>query len=225
MPETPADLQAIYARRFADTAAYRAKVWSVLAPYLQRWAPSTCNRALDLGCGYGEWINALPAAERHGMDLNADSRRHLAPGIHFHEQDCTSDWPVAPGSLDLVVTSNFFEHLPSKDALKKTLRQAHRALRPGGRLIAMGPNTRYLAGQYWDFLDHHLALTEKSLAEGLRLAGFEVVNACPRFLPFTMVGGPRYPLAFLRLYLALPFTWPLFGRQFLVVAEVPPARP
>jgi SAM-dependent methyltransferase len=221
MPEDAKDLQAIYQNRFEQTAAYRGEVWEVLAPWLSRYFPERCESLLDLGCGYGEWINRVAAKHRHAMDLNADARRHLAPGVVFHEQDCTAAWPVAPGSLDAVVTSNFFEHLPNKDALRATLLQAHRALRPGGRLIAMGPNIRYLPGRYWDFIDHHIALTDASLGEALRLAGFKVTQAIPRFLPYSMVGGPRYPLLFLRLYLALRPAWPLFGRQFLLVAEKP----
>ena len=221
MPEDAKDLQAIYQNRFEQTAAYRGEVWEVLAPWLSRYFPERRESLLDLGCGYGEWINRVAAKHRHAMDLNADARRHLAPGVLFHEQDCTAAWPVAPGSLDAVVTSNFFEHLPNKDALRATLLQAHRALRPCGRLIAMGPNIRYLPGRYWDFIDHHIALTDASLGEALRLAGFNVTQAIPRFLPYSMVGGPRYPLVFLRLYLALRPAWPLFGRQFLLVAEKP----
>ena len=224
MAETAQDLKSIYARRFAATAAYRASVWAILSPYLSRWFPKTNRVTLDLGCGYGEWINSLQTPERHAMDLNADARSHLAPRVVFHEQDCTQEWPLPAGSLDVVVTSNFFEHLPNKDALRTTLRQAHRTLRPGGRLIAMGPNIRYLPSRYWDFLDHHVALTEASLSEALNLEGFTIVRAIPRFLPYTMVGAPRYPLLFLRLYLALPITWLLFGRQFLVIAEKPEAR-
>ena len=221
MPEDAQALQAIYQRRFEASADYRGKVWDLLAPWMARLFPSPCSSALDLGCGYGEWINRLAAPERHAMDLNADARARLAPGVRFHEQDCTAPWPVPAGSLDVVVTSNFFEHLPHPDARRATLRQARLALRPGGRLLAMGPNIRYLAGSYWDFFDHHVALTETSLAEVLRLEGFEVLRATPRFMPYTLVGGPRYPLAFVRLYLALPLVWPLFGRQFLVVAEKP----
>jgi hypothetical protein len=64
-------------------------------------------------------------------------------------------------------------------------------------------------------------LTDASLGEALRLAGFTVTQAIPRFLPYSMVGGPRYPLVLLRLYLALRPAWALFGRQFLLVAEKP----
>ncbi len=230
MNENAHDLRTIYARRFAATAEYRSRVWDVLAPWLARFLPPSgspprSRAILDLGCGYGEWINRIPAARRHAMDLNAAAREHLDPDVVFHEQDCTRDWPLPPGSLDAIVTSNFFEHLPDKAALRATLRHALRALRPGGRLIAMGPNIEALGGRYWSFFDHHVALTEASLAEVLALEGFTVVRAIPRFLPYTLVGGRRHLLFFVRAYLALPFAWSLFGRQFLVVAERPVARP
>ena len=83
----------------------------------------------------------------------------------------------------------------------------------------MGPNIRYLPGSYWDFFDHHVILTERSLDEALSVTGFTVESAIARFLPYTMVGGPKYPLLLLRLYLNLPFLWWIKGRQFLVIAS------
>jgi SAM-dependent methyltransferase len=227
MPENPTELEAIYRARFSDTASARAHVWDALAPWLVRHFPEPAERVLDLGCGYGEWINRIPARERHGMDLNAEAARHLIPEVRFHRQDCTASWPFAPGSLDAVVTSNFFEHLPSKDALRSTLEQCRSALRPGGCLIALGPNIRFLHGRYWDFIDHHVALSDRSLSEALGLAGFRVLHTVPRFMPYTLVDGPRYPAWMVRLYLSLPLAWPVFGRQFLIVAEagVAGARP
>ena len=71
----------------------------------------------------------------------------------------------------------------------------------------------------WDFWDHFLSLTELSLAEALDNNGYRVERAVPRFLPYTTINRPSYPMAFVRLYLRLPFVWPLFGRQFLVVAR------
>jgi hypothetical protein len=68
-----------------------------------------------------------------------------------------------------VFTGNLFEHLPGKTHLGHTLRAAFRCLRKGGRLIAMGPNIKFVPGAYWDFYDHHLALTKLSLqADGTR---------------------------------------------------------
>jgi len=126
--------------------------------------------------------------------------------------------------VDVVFTSNFFEHLPDKAALRWTLDQIKSSLRPGGRLIAMGPNIKCVPGAYWDFWDHYLPLTEMSLQEALENRGFRMEKCLERFLPYTMAGKKPTPLALIRLYLALPPAWKLLGKQFLVVAATASPR-
>src|ERR1043165_5219610 len=127
------------------------------------------------------------------MDLNPASAQHLASGVNLLRQDCSDQWQLPDESLDTVFTSNFFEHLPDKAALGRTLQQVRRCLKTGGKLIAMGPNIKYLPGAYWDFWDHYLPLTETSLGEGLSTNGFVVEQSHPRFLPYTMVNSRQYP--------------------------------
>ena len=221
MASTQQELSKIYHRRFARTAAYRNQVWQVLtAEFFNRWVAADAA-VLDLGCGYGEFINNIPAGRKLAMDLNPDAPSHLAPGIEFLHQDCSAPWPLPDNSLDVVFTSNFFEHLPDKECLNRTLRQALRCLKPGGRLIAIGPNIKYLHGEYWDFYDHHVYLTETSLGEAMEVEGYQIEVITPRFLPFTMVAAPEYPMFFVRLYLALPVLWRLRGKQFLLIARKP----
>lgn len=57
----------------------------------------------------------------------------------------------APGLAGCGLHQQFFEHLPDKAHLLRTLGQIRRCLKPGGCLIAMGPNIKYLPGRYWDF--------------------------------------------------------------------------
>src|SRR5688572_19193704 len=83
----------------------------------------------------------------------------LALGVRLLAQDCSQAWALPDDSLDVVFTSNFFEHLPDKLALKRAILEAARCLRPGGRLIALGPNIKLVNGSYWDFWDHFLCLT------------------------------------------------------------------
>jgi SAM-dependent methyltransferase len=221
MPTNPRELSKIYHRRFARSAAYRNRVWQVLtSEFFRRWVRPT-DAVLDLGCGYGEFINNIPAGRKLAMDLNPDASRHLAPGVEFLQQDCSAPWPLPDSTLDIVFTSNFFEHLPDKESLNQTLRHIFRCLKPGGALIAVGPNIKYLHGQYWDFFDHHVYLTEASLGEALEIEGYQIERILPRFLPFTMVKAPEYPMFFVRLYIELPWFWRVFGRQFLVIARKP----
>jgi SAM-dependent methyltransferase len=216
--KTQDELKLMYERRFSGKEEYRRKVWSVLvSDWFQRYIPDA-GAVLDLGCGHGEFVNNLKGLIRYGMDLNPDSGCHLDSDIRWFQQDCSKQWPLPDNALDLVFTSNFFEHLPHKTNLLGTLIEAYRCIRPGGRLIALGPNIKYVGGAYWDFWDHHLPLTEASLIEALQTAGFKLERVVPRFLPYSMSEGPRYPLFFLRLYLRLPFAWRIFGRQFVIVA-------
>ncbi len=212
-------LSKIYHRRFVRTATYRNRVWKVLARvFFDRWVRPQ-HTVLDLGCGYGEFINNISAVSKLAMDLNPDARKHLGAEVRFLHQNCSDPWPLPDSTLDAVFTSNFFEHLPSKDCLNLTLQQAYRCLKPGGYLIAIGPNIKYLHGEYWDFYDHHIYLTEASLGEAMELEGYEIEVIKPRFLPFTMIKAPEYPMIFVRLYLAFPWLWLIKGKQFLLVAR------
>ena len=122
---------------------------------------------------------------------------------------------------DVIFTSNFFEHLPNTTCLSRTLQHALRCLKPGGKLIAIGPNIKYLHGEYWDFYDHHLYLTETSLGEAMEIEGYQIDVIVPRFLPFTMVSAPEYPMFFVKLYIRFHCLWWIRGLQFLVVAHKP----
>lgn len=217
------ELQRQYARRFTPLQEYRKRVWDILTREFFQDLVGSGQSILDLGCGWGEFINQIQAAKKFGMDLNPESRDRLESDIQFLWQDCSEKWQLAPESLDVVFTSNFFEHLPSKDCLKRTLNEAFRALRPGGKIICLGPNIKCVPGSYWDFFDHHLALTDLSLKEALELANFRMERCQARFLPYTMAGGSRPPLWILRLYLRMPLAWKIMGKQFLLVARKPNA--
>lgn len=213
-------LKSIYGARFAGKTEYRDRVWRVLASYFGQWFSSSAV-VLDLGAGYCEFINNASARVKFAMDLNPRVRQQAAAGTTVLQQDCSDPWPLADGELDAVFTSNFLEHLPSKDLVRMVFSHAYRCLKPGGRLIAMGPNIKYVPGAYWDFFDHYIALTELSLSEALRSCGFEVEKQVARFLPYTMSDGRQFPIWMLRLYLAMPSAWPIFGKQFLVIGRKP----
>lgn len=220
LPHSASDLKLLYAKRFAGRVEYRRAVWGELCSFLSKWIPEDAT-VLDLGCGYCEFINAVTCRKKIGIDLNPDAEQYASPEVTLIQQDTSSEWHIPPSSVDVVFTSNFFEHLPSKQALELTLEQAGRALRRGGRLIAMGPNIKYAPGKYWDYFDHYLALTERSLAEVLVKHGFAIDFCEGRFLPFTMSDESEYPMWMLRAYLAFPIAWHAFGKQFLLVASKP----
>jgi SAM-dependent methyltransferase len=216
---TSAELKRLYEDRFEGLLEYRTNVWQSLNKNFFQQFVDTHDTILDLGAGYCEFINTIRGGKKYAMDLNPDTVRHANKDVQVLTHDCSTPWPLPDASLDVVFTSNFFEHLPDKMALTRTLKEARRCLKPGGQLIAMGPNIKYIPGAYWDFLDHHIPLTEFSLSEALRSAGFRIEKCIPKFLPYTMASGSQPPVFFVALYLMLPFAWRIFGKQFLIVAR------
>lgn len=219
--ERRAEIERLYRQRFGHNLAYRRRVWKVLQEGLFRPRMGNPKVVVDVGSGYGDFVNLVPAPTRYAIDVNPSTRDYLDDGVTLLEQDATQPWPIEAGTVDLVFTSNFFEHLPDKESVSRVLREAHRVLRPGGRIVALGPNIRYVPHRYWDYWDHTLALTEHALDEGMEANGFRVVESLGRTIPYTMKNVRELPEALLALYLRMPFVWRFFGHQFLVTGEKP----
>jgi SAM-dependent methyltransferase len=217
---TPSDDQQVtYEHRFAGNEARRSDVWrNLVRYYFQRWVKST-DTVVDLGAGYCEFINNVSAGRRYALDSNPSTLEKAARNVCVLSQDASEAWQLPTASVDVVFSSNFFEHLQSKKELSLCLAEACRVLRPGGLLIALGPNIRYCFDEYWDFIDHQLPLSDRSMMEALEITGFQKELLLPRFLPFTM--STRIPhWAFLvRMYLGFPLAQKLWGKQFLVIAR------
>jgi dolichol-phosphate mannosyltransferase len=214
------DVQSIYARRFgAEDRREKSAIWKVVVEdKLQAWvAPS--DAVLDIGCGFGEFLNHVRCARRVGVDLNPESASALDPGVEFYSAEASKLPMIADGSIDVVFTSNFMEHLPGKSAVEQMIAEVRRVLVAGGSFIALGPNVRFIPGSYWDFWDHYVPISDRSLTELLETSGFEVTDCHPRFLPYTTRSSlPKSPWL-VRAYLRLPIAWRLLGAQFLVRAR------
>ena len=58
-PADKDELQSLYQNRFDDRLEYRDQVWATLcSEFWQRLVPEDGN-VLDLGCGYGQFINHI----------------------------------------------------------------------------------------------------------------------------------------------------------------------
>jgi len=219
MTDYATELKMLYGQRFTKAElARKHAIWEVLCKrFFQRYVDSS-STVVDIGAGYCEFINNIKAARKIAVDLNPDVQRFAAAEVQVMNASCTEISQIAPASVDVVFMSNFLEHLPSKQLVLDTFREAYRILRDGGKIIVLQPNIRFLPGEYWDFFDHHTPLTDRSLVEGLQLAGFEADTVHPRFLPYTMKS--RLPKAawLVRLYLHIPLAWRLLGKQALVIA-------
>ena len=221
-------LKPLYANRFpADLHEQRRQIWQRL---YREWfskfiAPGAS--VLEIAPGYCEFINNVePEHERVGVDLNADSKKFAAPGVEIHVVSAENMATVLPKDhFDIVFASNFFEHCRTREALVRVLEAVHDVLKPGGRVLILGPNLKHCLRSYFDYFDHHLPLTDESMAEALRMTGFTITEQLPQTLPFTMRGRlPTWP-PLISIYLRVPLAWKIFGAQFFIVATKPAAAP
>jgi SAM-dependent methyltransferase len=213
------DYERLYAYRFRDVdQASRQAVWREIARYVHD-RMDTPRRVLDPAAGRGEFITAVPAAERWGVDLVEHGVPESA-GVKMIISDIM-DAALPRDYFDGVFLSNFLEHLPDQNAVAAALRKLHSVTEPGGRIAIIGPNFRYCAREYFDCADHTVVLSHVAAAEHVYAAGFDVVAVSAKFLPYSFRGLlPPSPLL-TRAYLRVPALWRLLGKQFLVLGRKP----
>lgn len=231
-------LQNMYRHRFDDADRVRINnFWDLFFDrFLREYIPAK-GTVLDLAAGSCEFINRVSASRRIAVDLNPDLEARAEDGVETYACRSDSLEPIPDASVDLVFTSNFFEHLSTPEELMATLGECHRVLRPGGRIVVLMPNLRAVGAKYYDYLDHKLPVTDRSLVEALGLAGFRPTRVIPRFLPYganpagvlatgspssglaQLMAKPEVHRAALATYMRLKPAWWFFGGQMLVVAE------
>jgi SAM-dependent methyltransferase len=153
---------------FADKVERLAAKWKMVKEL-------PIGRALDVGCGKGEFLFLL---QRNGWEVE---------GLEFSPTPANLfDLPIRRGTLDQAAFANesfdlvtlwaVFEHLHHP---KKYLSEIKRILRPGGRCMILIPNFRSLPGwwmQHDDIPRHLLMFTEKTFDRMATEAGFGVTK-------------------------------------------------
>lgn len=207
----------IYADRFDKDAQKRDVMWKILCKdYFQKFINKD-DTVLDLAAGYCEFINNINCKKKIAVDLNIKTKEKAAKDVKVYQALSTNLPKELTGKIDVVFTSNFFEHLDSKNELIDTLKEIRRILKPGGKLMVLQPNIRLVGNQYWDYVDHTLPLTEKSLYEAFHLTDFKVFYQKTRFLPYTANSRiPASPLL-IKLYLKFPFAQFFMGKQTFMI--------
>ena len=202
--------------RFAPDAR-RDVLWHTL------WHAFFCHRVpehacvLDLGSGYGGFINNVVARRRIAIDSWPGFAAHVAPGVETIIGDVTDLSMIDDGAVDFAFASNLFEHL-TQSQFAAVLISLRKKLAPGGILTILQPNYRYAFREYFDDYTHVSVWSHVALADFLVANGYEIVELHPRFLPLSIKSKlPVWPFL-IRAYLTLPVK-PL-GKQMLVVGRV-----
>ena len=177
-------------------------------------APEDC--VLDLGSGYGNFINAVEARRRIAVDAWPGFPAYLAPGIEHQVGSVTDLDFLEDGLVDFAFASNLFEHLTKED-FSAVLGVLRRKLSAKGTLTIVQPNYRYAFREYFDDFDHKSVYSHVSLADYLTANGFDVLHVEPRFMPLTVKGRLPVNERLIQAWLASP--WKPIGKQMLVRAR------
>jgi len=140
-------------------------------------------RVLDAGAGSRPYAPVFNRQHYESCDM---------PGGFYqqkHDFECFLDHiPRPDGHYDAIVNTQVLEHVPDPLAVLKEL---HRVLKPGGRLLLSVPLTAPLHGEPW----HFFHFTHHALAELSRKSGFQI-ESCEKLGGAFWVLGKRLPDAF-----------------------------
>jgi len=160
-----------------------------LSKVLQIYHPSKEERVLDLGCGWGTFTFALApiCKEVVGLDYSAKSveicrklaKKHNLDNIEFVRADA-SETEQEDNSFDVVIAADLFEHL-YPDISIKTVNEAFRVLKPGGKFVIWTPHR----GHFLEILKNHDIIIKhdpahvdyksmKWLIDNLKETGFDI---------------------------------------------------
>ena len=213
-------IEKLYYTRFGPVEQEKKRrLWKVLCrEFFQKFIPADAV-VLDIGAGYCEFINNIRAAAKYAVDLNPDTPLLAGPGVKvFTSQAAKLDF-LEDNAVDIVFMSNFLEHLDTKSEVLSVLKEAHRVLRQDGSILILQPNIKYAYKEYWDFFDHNIPLSDKSLAEALELAGFKIERIYPRFLPYTTKSRLPWNDLLVMAYLKIPLAWNILGTQAFIIGK------
>ncbi|HEY4095230.1 MAG TPA: methyltransferase domain-containing protein [Baekduia sp.] len=146
----------------------------------RRYLPLLAGSApvFDAGCGRGEFLDVLREAgiAARGADLDPELVAYCRAKGHEDvvEGDLVSVLEgVDEGALGAVVSMQVVEHVPEAD-VRRMLAAAHRALRPGGKLIVetVNPHSAWALKAFWVDMTHQHPVFPEVLLQLCRQAGF-----------------------------------------------------
>jgi len=207
--------QAYFETRFAHDPR-REVLWQTLYRHHFSRLIAPSDSVLELGAGYGHFINNVVAKRRIALDAWDGFVNYLQPGIESHVGSVADLSFLAPASVNFAFASNLFEHI-SQDDLALVLYQLRTALAQNGTINILQPNYYYAYREYFDDYTHRTVYSHTSLCDFLEAHGYRVIDCRPQFLPLTVKSRlPVSPLL-IQLYLALP--WKPMGKQMFIRAQ------
>lgn len=212
-------LENLYNVRFSrEENRKREELWKILCKdFLQRYIMPG-DTVIELGAGNCEFLRNISCGRKIGVERERERIRDVGPDIKQIIADARSVKEIGDGEADVVFVCNLLEHLEDKEHVVDVIKESYRMLKASGKLIVLQPNIRYAFREYWDFFDHIVPLSDRSIVELLLSLGFFIVEVRSRFLPYTTKSRISRFGFLLRILLRSRLLQMVFGKQMFVVA-------
>ena len=158
-----------------------------------RFVPENGSKVLDVGCGAGSKSKYLKKENNHvtGIDISAPQIEHAKTALDdARVHDLSERLPFNSEEFDVVFSSAVLEHLFDYESV---LKEMHRVLRIGGRLIVEVPNVSYWPNRFlmllgrnliWIGVGKHIrAFNKHHLKKCISSAGFNNIRILGSILP------------------------------------------
>ena len=113
-----------------------------------------CSSVLDIGCGRGEFLEAMAERGIEGIGIDPDQKcidSCLQKGLQGVRTDALTHLSEHPGAYDGIMCSHVIEHLQADD-VQELFSRCFGALKQDGLLVIVTPNSRSLnvvADMFW----------------------------------------------------------------------------
>lgn len=183
---------------------------------------------LELGCGRGEFLKQFikNGLDGHGIDLS-NYASNYCPEATVNIIDMTKEKiPYQDESFDVVYSKSFIEHFYYPE---KIFEEAYRVLKPGGILITLTPEWKYIYKSFYEDFTHRTPFTKLSLRDIHLIAGFKDVKVSSfKQLPCLWSKKPHvFILKFLSFltrvlipdYFRLKIKWIRFSKELMLLSS------
>jgi SAM-dependent methyltransferase len=133
------------------------------------------GRLLDLGCGRGEFLHgfAQQGFQAKGFDRSRSSEPRYTEEVVVGDYE-QGGLPFGDAEFSVLFNKSVFEHVRDISPL---LRECHRVLAPGGRMVSLVPDWMAQWRHFYDDWTHVRPFTLTGLRECIQSHGFEVREA------------------------------------------------
>ncbi len=130
------------------------------------------QKIIELGCGRGDFIIEFKkkGLKAYGVDISDYSQKFF-PDLNFKKVDFENEkTPFANETFDVVYSKSFIEHFYYPE---KIFEEAHRILKPGGKIITLTPEWKYIYKSFYEDFTHRVPFTKESLKSIHEITNFK----------------------------------------------------